>query len=673
MPIYNGGKYLYYSLRSIQNQDMKEIEIIIVDDCSTDDSLSIIQSFMKEDNRIRLIKNQINRKILYSKSIAALNSNGKFIVELDQDDIFIRRDIFDMMFYEAENNSLDLVQVRDFEKDDFLFNKITYVNEPSKHLIFPQKMHYKMQPELTQRNFADKNNYLLWGLLIKSNIYKKAIYKLWPVIMNYKIIFHEDYTITFMIIILTKRYKYLNNFALIHLTHSKAASKNHLDNDNYYLGILFFANNLYNYYIKNKETEVHLLLNYVNLFLKEFKEGKIRFPDLFRYILKFILNSRFIRGLDKQILKKRLGINRPDFKTNNIYEYFIKKKEFNKVCFFQNNLTTNKMFGKKILVEDPLISIIIFCNDYLHLKPTLNSIENQSFNKFEIIVVFEEEKEKIKNLTDIISLQSKSSNTKIIKCKKCKGILCSIYNGASEVRGDYTLIIQPGVTLYLNDSLNNLYKQILEKGSPDILEFGHFINNDDFVNGNSLNAYKMKPNINIKLYLSKIKFNEDISIDENQEILFNKLINTKKLKSIMKDIFEFNTQKICELYNYYDSIIIFALNKINATYAHTKLYGTIQYINRIKQLKNYKVMNHENQKMKDSIFYINYLFENTGNNEREKIYALHKFYCVLSDIFNRFNNVSIEAYKLQKKFLNSENIPHIEKKNLVFYVNSLLN
>jgi glycosyltransferase involved in cell wall biosynthesis len=81
MPIYNGGKYLYYSLRSIQNQDMKEIEIILVDDCSTDDSLSIIQKYRAEDQRIRLIRNQYNRKILYSKSIAALNSNGQYIME----------------------------------------------------------------------------------------------------------------------------------------------------------------------------------------------------------------------------------------------------------------------------------------------------------------------------------------------------------------------------------------------------------------------------------------------------------------------------------------------------------------------------------------------------------------------------------------------------------------
>jgi glycosyltransferase involved in cell wall biosynthesis len=53
MPIYNGGKYLYYSLRSIQNQKIKEIEIVLIDDCSTDDSLNIIEKYMEEDPRIK--------------------------------------------------------------------------------------------------------------------------------------------------------------------------------------------------------------------------------------------------------------------------------------------------------------------------------------------------------------------------------------------------------------------------------------------------------------------------------------------------------------------------------------------------------------------------------------------------------------------------------------------
>ena len=69
MPIYNGGKYLNYSLSSIQNQNMKDIEIILIDDHSTDDSIIIIEDYMKKDSRIRLIKNNKNKKILYSKII----------------------------------------------------------------------------------------------------------------------------------------------------------------------------------------------------------------------------------------------------------------------------------------------------------------------------------------------------------------------------------------------------------------------------------------------------------------------------------------------------------------------------------------------------------------------------------------------------------------------------
>lgn len=55
IPLYNAGKYLHYSLRSIQNQRMKEIEIILVDDCSKDNTLVLIKKFMKEDKRIKFI------------------------------------------------------------------------------------------------------------------------------------------------------------------------------------------------------------------------------------------------------------------------------------------------------------------------------------------------------------------------------------------------------------------------------------------------------------------------------------------------------------------------------------------------------------------------------------------------------------------------------------------
>jgi hypothetical protein len=62
------------------------------------------------------------------------------------------------------------------------------------------------------------------GFIVKSDIYKKAVYHIWPIIINYKITFHEDYNITFMLIILAKKFKYLDNFALIHLNHPNSTS-----------------------------------------------------------------------------------------------------------------------------------------------------------------------------------------------------------------------------------------------------------------------------------------------------------------------------------------------------------------------------------------------------------------------------------------------------------------
>ena len=57
IPLYNAKNFLTYSLRSVQNQKMKEIEIILVDDFSKDDTLLLIKKYMEEDPRIRLIKN----------------------------------------------------------------------------------------------------------------------------------------------------------------------------------------------------------------------------------------------------------------------------------------------------------------------------------------------------------------------------------------------------------------------------------------------------------------------------------------------------------------------------------------------------------------------------------------------------------------------------------------
>jgi glycosyltransferase involved in cell wall biosynthesis len=89
IPIYNCQNSIKQAIRSIQNQKMIDIEIILVNDKSNDKSLKIIKNFQKTDKRIKIINNKKNMGTLYSRSIGALQAKGKYIIPLDNDDMFL--------------------------------------------------------------------------------------------------------------------------------------------------------------------------------------------------------------------------------------------------------------------------------------------------------------------------------------------------------------------------------------------------------------------------------------------------------------------------------------------------------------------------------------------------------------------------------------------------------
>ena len=63
MPVYNGEKYLRQSIESVIQQTYKDWELIIVNDCSTDNSRDIMQSYADADSRIRIVDNSSNLKL----------------------------------------------------------------------------------------------------------------------------------------------------------------------------------------------------------------------------------------------------------------------------------------------------------------------------------------------------------------------------------------------------------------------------------------------------------------------------------------------------------------------------------------------------------------------------------------------------------------------------------
>ena len=85
MPVYNGQKYLSETIESILSQSYKNFEFLIVDDCSTDNSVEIINSY--NDERIKLINNKKNKGQSKAMNQGISLARGKYIARIDQDDI----------------------------------------------------------------------------------------------------------------------------------------------------------------------------------------------------------------------------------------------------------------------------------------------------------------------------------------------------------------------------------------------------------------------------------------------------------------------------------------------------------------------------------------------------------------------------------------------------------
>lgn len=87
MPSYNTGKFIAESIRSVQAQTYENWELIIVDDCSTDDTEAVVADFL--DDRIIFLKNDINSGAAVSRNRALSEAKGRWIAFLDSDDLWL--------------------------------------------------------------------------------------------------------------------------------------------------------------------------------------------------------------------------------------------------------------------------------------------------------------------------------------------------------------------------------------------------------------------------------------------------------------------------------------------------------------------------------------------------------------------------------------------------------
>ncbi|MBI9041553.1 glycosyltransferase family 2 protein [Lutibacter sp.] len=107
IPVYNTGKYLRKCLNSVINQTIKEIEIIVVNDGSTDNSLSICEEFSKKDKRIFII-DKANEGLEMARKTGLKKALGEYVTHLDSDD-WLKKNALEILYNAATKSNAEIV------------------------------------------------------------------------------------------------------------------------------------------------------------------------------------------------------------------------------------------------------------------------------------------------------------------------------------------------------------------------------------------------------------------------------------------------------------------------------------------------------------------------------------------------------------------------------------
>lgn len=176
VPVYNVEKYLRRCMDSLINQTFKDIEIIAINDGSTDKSIQILQEYKEKDSRVKIIDKE-NTGVSDSRNKGIKTSNGEYILFVDSDD-WIDLDMIDHMYENAKKNESDLVMcsyVREFKNHskEKLFNldeEVIYEKDKVKELN--RKIIGPINDELSNPEGLDSLG-TIWAKLYKSQIIKK--------------------------------------------------------------------------------------------------------------------------------------------------------------------------------------------------------------------------------------------------------------------------------------------------------------------------------------------------------------------------------------------------------------------------------------------------------------------------------------------------------------------
>lgn len=337
VPIYNVEKYIDRCLNSLVNQTLKEIEIIIVNDKTPDNSMEICEKYAEKDHRIKIYNKDENEGLGYTRNYGISKANGEFIAFVDSDD-YVDKDFYEKLYNTAIQTNTDICfgeckQYKSKKENDIITIKIPFENdiENTRDVLY----------NMILRNKNKRN--LLTGYIQAS---------VWQAIYTKSIINENN-------ILFVSEREYVSEDAIFNFEYLMQSKKASFVRETYY-HYCFNESSLSNTYILNRMEKVKAQKNKLIELAKKYGELEFFYKAIMSKFLKDTRNSikqqidynesikETIENIKKIVndtdLRMALKNKMKDNFNNEIFNFLIKTKQVRLLIIMHQ--ASNKLKGK---------------------------------------------------------------------------------------------------------------------------------------------------------------------------------------------------------------------------------------------------------------------------------------------------------------------------------------
>ncbi len=277
VPVYNVEKYISKCLDSLVNQTLKDIEIIVVNDGTKDNSQKIIDKYAKKYKNLKSYIKE-NGGLSSARNYGLKYAKGEYIAFVDSDD-YVELDMFEKMYKKAKENNFDIVVCDTVE-----------IFEDGKKIYKKSNLHYSDN---------DIINYIISPPMACSRIYKKYIFDS----VKFEKIFYEDLNLNPSLVKVAHNIGFLEEGLYYYLQRTGSIMKQQIFNEKL-MDIFVVLENNYKNLIKDYEQEVEYL--YITHLLRTTTLRFLDYDNSYEYLIKInnVMKEKFPKWKNNKYYKK---------------------------------------------------------------------------------------------------------------------------------------------------------------------------------------------------------------------------------------------------------------------------------------------------------------------------------------------------------------------------------